>query len=105
MAVDVEREDWDSQAAVARRLPFGLLEELDRPGDMFRDLGPNWYASIMGTGIVAVAAAIVPLRVPGLHVFATAVWALAAAALVALSAAWAVHWVRYPARTARSAAG
>ncbi len=34
--------------------PFGLLEGLERPGDLFRDLGPNWYASIMG--IVAVAA-------------------------------------------------
>jgi C4-dicarboxylate transporter/malic acid transport protein len=32
------------------------------------------------------------------------VWALAAAALIALTAAWAVHWIRYPAR-ARAHAG
>ena len=36
---------------------------------MFRDLGPNWYATVMGTGIVAVAAALLPVRVTGLHVF------------------------------------
>ena len=94
------------QAPAARtyHLPFGLLRELPRPGDMFRDLGPNWYASIMGTGIVANAGAVLPLRVPGLRMFATAVWALAAAALIALTAAWAVHWTRYPARARAHAA-
>jgi C4-dicarboxylate transporter/malic acid transport protein len=79
----------------AVRLPLGLLGELDRPGDMFRNLGPNWYASIMGTGIVATAAATLPVHVPGLRTAATVVWALAAALLVALTAAWTVHWVRY----------
>jgi C4-dicarboxylate transporter/malic acid transport protein len=49
----------------------------------------------MGTGIVAIAADTLPFRVPGLHVFALVVWALAAAALVALTAAWAVHWTRH----------
>jgi Voltage-dependent anion channel len=92
------------EAAASRRLPFGLLKELDRPGDVFRDLGPNWYASIMGTGIVANAGATLPLRVPGLRAFATAVWILAAAALLALTAAWAVHWVRYPGRARGDAA-
>jgi C4-dicarboxylate transporter/malic acid transport protein len=94
------------QTAAARthHLPFGLLKELDRPGHVFRDLGPNWYASIMGTGIVAIAGASLPLAVPGLHMFATAVWALAAAALIALTAAWAVHWARYPGRARGHAA-
>ena len=25
----------------------GLLKELERPEQTFRDLGPNWYAAIM----------------------------------------------------------
>jgi C4-dicarboxylate transporter/malic acid transport protein len=79
-------------------LPFGLLKELGQPRDMFRDIGPNWYASIMGTGIVAIAGANLPVHVRGLREFATAVWLLSAAALVALTAAWAVHWIRYPER-------
>ena len=91
-------------AAPAHHLPFGLLKELDRPGHVFRDLGPNWYAAIMGTGIVAVAGARLPVAVPGLHVFATAVWALAATALIALTIAWAVHWARYPGRARGHAA-
>ena len=65
---------------------------------MFRDIGPNWFAAVMGTGIVANAGAILPLRVPGLRGFATVVWGLAAAALITLTAAWAVHWIRYPER-------
>jgi C4-dicarboxylate transporter/malic acid transport protein len=86
------------QDAVARRSrprPFGLLKDLDRPGDVFRDLGPNWFAVVMGTGIVANAAAALSFRVAGLHVFALAVWVLAAGTLVLLTAAWAVHWSRY----------
>ncbi len=78
--------------------PFGLLKELERPGEVFRDLGPNWFATVMGTGIVAIAAATLPLHLPGLQVFATVVWALAAAVLIALIAAWSVHWTRYPER-------
>ena len=81
-----------------QRRPFGLFKDLERPGDVFRDIGPNWFASVMGTGIVANAAAVLPLQVPGLRVFATAVWALAAAMLVGLIAAWGVHWTRYPER-------
>jgi C4-dicarboxylate transporter/malic acid transport protein len=81
-----------------QRRPFGLFKDLERPGDVFRDLGPNWFAAVMGTGIVANAGAVLPLQLPGLRVFATAVWGLAAAMLVALIAAFAVHWARYPER-------
>ena len=80
------------------RTPFVLFKNLERPGDVFRDLGPNWFASVMGTGIVANASAVLPLQVPGLRGFATAVWALAAALLITLTAAWAIHWTRYTER-------
>ncbi len=88
----------------SRHRPFGLLKDLERPGDMFRDLGPNWYATVMGTGIVAIAAALLPVRVTGLHAAALAVWALAAFCLIALTAAWAVHWIKYPDRARAHAA-
>ncbi|MBN9736465.1 MULTISPECIES: TDT family transporter [unclassified Pseudonocardia] len=73
----------------------GLLRDLDRPGDLFSGIGPNWYSSIMGTGIVGVAAATLPVQVPGLHTFAVGIWLLASFLLVTLTAAWAVHWVRH----------
>jgi C4-dicarboxylate transporter/malic acid transport protein len=74
----------------------GLLGDLEHPSDVFRDLGPNWYASIMGTGIVANAAVVLPVHAPWLRAFALGVWVLAATLLVALTVATAVHWLRYP---------
>ncbi|MCX4760741.1 TDT family transporter [Streptomyces sp. NBC_01275] len=57
-----------------------------------RHLGPNWYATVMGTAAVATAGAALPARVPGLRPVCTAVWALSLALLAALLAARAVHW-------------
>lgn len=72
-----------------------LLRELDRPADAVRAIGPNWFACVMGTGIVANASVTLPLDVPGGHAVAVAVWLLAAALLVALTAATAVLWTRH----------
>ncbi len=49
----------------------------------------------MGTGIVATAAATLPVQWPGLREFATVVWVLAAGWLVVLTAAEVVHWARH----------
>ena len=50
----------------------------------------------MGTGIVANAAALLPVHVPGLRTVAVAVWVFAATMLVLLTAATGIHWLRYP---------
>jgi C4-dicarboxylate transporter/malic acid transport protein len=55
-------------------------------------LPPNWFAAVMGTGIVAVAAASLPEQFPGLRTAATVVWALAGVLLVVLAAASVGHW-------------
>ncbi|ASF09729.1 TDT family transporter [Nocardia brasiliensis] len=78
-----------------------VVDELDqrrsvRKPSPLRQLGPNWFAAVMGTGIVANAAATAPLRFPGLRGAATVVWALSAALLVLLSVAWLAHRVRFP---------
>ncbi|WKX69422.1 TDT family transporter [Streptomyces sp. XD-27] len=59
-----------------------------------RYLGPNWYAVVMGTAIVANAGAALP-SVPGSRIAYEAVWALSAVALVVLLAARAAHWARH----------
>jgi tellurite resistance protein TehA-like permease len=74
---------------------WGLLTDLEHPGQVFANITPNWYASIMGTGIVAVAAASLPEQFPGLHVAATVIWALAVALLIAVTAATTLHWLRH----------
>ena len=58
--------------------------------------GPNWFASVMGTGIVATAGATLPLHVSGLRAFAEAVWVAATVWLVILIVAVAAHRVRNP---------
>lgn len=75
---------------------LGLFRDLAHPREVLAHLGPNWFASIMGTGIVATAAATLPLRVPGLHTAALVVWMTAVLLLVALIVAWAAHWVLHP---------
>jgi C4-dicarboxylate transporter/malic acid transport protein len=72
-----------------------FLGALTRPRDAFANLGPNWFASVMGTGIVANAAATLPLQLPGQRAIATLIWLFAALMLLGLSAAWAVHWTRF----------
>ena len=49
----------------------------------------------MGTGIVATAAATLPVQWPGLHGFATAIWVLCALWLITLTGAEVVHWTRH----------
>ncbi len=63
----------------------------------FGAVGPNWFASVMGTGIVATAGAALPVHVVGLTGFSLGVWVLALVLLVGLGLATAVHWVRHPA--------
>ncbi|MDI9914152.1 TDT family transporter [Rhodococcus sp. IEGM 1379] len=80
---------------VATRQPW-LLSSLQSRGQIFGNIGPNWFASVMGTGIVATAAATLPVQIPGQQVFAQVVWALAAMLLVVVVVAVAAHWVRNP---------
>jgi tellurite resistance protein TehA-like permease len=58
-------------------------------------LGPNWYATVMGTAIVANGAAALPLDVPGLIGFGELMWGLAAVMLAVLVSARAVHLTRH----------
>ena len=64
-------------------LPFGLLKELERSGDIFRDLGPKLVSLHHGHWPRRPRRADLPM---------------------ALTAAWAVHWIRYPNRARGHAA-
>ncbi|MGW2720250.1 TDT family transporter [Streptomyces sp. NPDC001492] len=57
-----------------------------------RHLGPNWYAAVMGTAIVATAGSALPLGIPALRTVWAAVWALSLGLLLALVAARTLHW-------------
>lgn len=59
-------------------------------------IGPNWFASVMGTGIVATAGATLPIQLTGLRAFTQVVWVLAAVLLVVLVILVGGHWLRHP---------
>lgn len=60
-----------------------------------RHLGPNWYAAVMGTAIIAGAGATLPVHIPGLRTACTAVWALSLLMLAALLTARTLHWIHH----------
>jgi tellurite resistance protein TehA-like permease len=72
-----------------------LFRDLDRPADVVAHLGPNWFASVMGMGIVATAAATLPAQWPELRDFAIAGWVLSALWLITVTGAEVVHWTRH----------
>jgi len=64
--------------------------------ERLKNFGPNWFASVMGTGIVATAGVGLPIHVPGLHVFSRVVWVVATALLVVLLVAVTAQRFRHP---------
>ncbi|MER5443834.1 TDT family transporter [Streptomyces sp. NPDC002790] len=60
-----------------------------------RQLGPNWYASVMGTAIIANAGATLPVHLAGLRTGLTVVWALSFVLLLVLLGARALHWTHH----------
>ena len=71
------------------------ISSVVRP-DRIGYVGPNWFASVMGTGIVATAGATLPRRVPGLHDLTIAVWLVAVTLLAGVTVATVRHWLRHP---------
>lgn len=63
-------------------------------------VGPNWFATVMGTGIVANAAATLPVGSPvvssSLQGFARGVWVLDLLLLAVVLTVTALHWSRHP---------
>ncbi|WP_248105016.1 TDT family transporter [Aciditerrimonas ferrireducens] len=78
---------------LARLLASPVDQAAEEPA--LRHVGPNWFASVMGTGIVANAAATLPLHLPGLLAAAEVVWVADGLLFVALLVATAAHWLRH----------
>jgi len=59
-------------------------------------VGPNWFASVMGTGILANAGVLLPVAFPGQVAITTFFWLLSAILLIALTISVPLHWLRTP---------
>lgn len=93
---DVEPTPTDS--CDARRMWPRLARLLSSPtdSDQANEIGPNWFASVMGTGIIANAAASLPLISDHLRGFALVVWLIASAMLIGLLIAVLKQWIMRP---------
>ncbi|QQZ40578.1 TDT family transporter [Pseudomonas sp. SK3(2021)] len=71
------------------------LSQLQHPREAIRQFTPNWFAATMGTGVLALALAQLPLRIPGLHLLAEGLWLFTIVLFVVFSAVYAARWVMF----------
>ncbi|UCR83376.1 TDT family transporter [Pseudomonas chlororaphis] len=71
------------------------LSQLQHPREAIRQFTPNWFAATMGTGVLALALAQLPLQIPGLHLLAEGLWLFTIVLFVVFSTAYAARWVMF----------
>ncbi|MET0846541.1 MAG: TDT family transporter [Pseudomonas sp.] len=71
------------------------LGHLKHPLEAIRQFTPNWFAATMGTGVLALALAQLPVVIPGLHAVAEGLWLLNICLFVLFTAAYAARWVLF----------
>ncbi|AJO79993.1 TDT family transporter [Pseudomonas sp. MRSN 12121] len=71
------------------------LSQLQHPREAIRQFTPNWFAATMGTGVLALALAQLPVRIPGLHLLAEGLWFFTIGLFVLFSLAYAARWVLF----------
>ncbi|MFJ4195301.1 TDT family transporter [Pseudomonas sp. NPDC089534] len=72
--------------------PFSHLQH---PREAIRQFTPNWFAATMGTGVLALALAQLPVSVPGLHTVAEGLWLFNILLFTLFTFAYAARWVLF----------
>ncbi|MHC8393724.1 TDT family transporter [Pseudomonas sp. LB3P93] len=76
-------------------LGFKPLSHLPHPLEAIRQFTPNWFAATMGTGVLALALAQLPVAIPGLNAVAEGLWLLNICLFALFTAAYAARWVLF----------
>ncbi|MEO6679079.1 MAG: TDT family transporter [Pseudomonas sp.] len=71
------------------------LNQLPRPLEAIRQFTPNWFAATMGTGVLALALAQLPVAIPGLHAIAEGLWLFNIFLFVLFTGLYAARWVLF----------
>lgn len=71
------------------------LSHLQHPREAIRQFTPNWFAATMGTGVLALALAQLPVQVSGLQAFAEGLWLFNIVLFVLFSALYAARWALF----------
>jgi C4-dicarboxylate transporter/malic acid transport protein len=72
--------------------PFSHLQH---PREVIRQFTPNWFAATMGTGVLALALAQLPVTIPGLHAFAEGLWLFNIVLFMLFTALYTARWVLF----------
>lgn len=71
------------------------LSQLQHPREVIRQFTPNWFAATMGTGVLALALANVPVAIPGLHAVAEGLWLFNILLFTLFTVAYAARWILF----------
>ncbi|MGU9852131.1 TDT family transporter [Pseudomonas koreensis] len=71
------------------------FRQLQHPREVIRQFTPNWFAATMGTGVLALALAQLPVAVPGLHAVAEGLWLFNILLFSLFTFAYAARWVLF----------
>ena len=74
---------------------FKPFRHLQHPREVIRQFTPNWFAATMGTGVLALALAQLPVASPGLHAIAEALWLFNIGLFIVFTALYAARWVLF----------
>lgn len=71
------------------------FSQLQHPREVIRQFTPNWFAATMGTGVLALALAQLPLAIPGLHAVAEGLWLFNILLFTLFTFAYAARWILF----------
>lgn len=71
------------------------LSQLQHPREVIRQFTPNWFAATMGTGVLALALANLPVAIPGLHAVAEGLWLFNILLFTLFTVAYAARWILF----------
>ena len=71
------------------------LGHLQHPREVIRQFTPNWFAATMGTGVLALALAQLPIEVPGQRAFAEGLWLFNILLFAVFSLLYGARWVLF----------
>ena len=76
-------------------ISYKPFSHLTRPREVIRQFTPNWFAATMGTGVLALALAQLPVRLPGVQALAEGLWFFTIGLFVVFSVLYAARWVMF----------
>ncbi|MFJ2482872.1 TDT family transporter [Pseudomonas sp. NPDC087598] len=71
------------------------LSQLQHPREVIRQFTPNWFAATMGTGVLALALANLPVAIPGMHAVAEGLWLFNILLFTLFTAAYTARWILF----------